>query len=285
MNGIQTRAMLVRLSVSMWTARRYDKKVSDKAAQDFKAGDNAGRYNKMLVAQDAIAKIQKIVGEARDWHYTNTLPWQDDGQRILPAANYLKYTQAIATFRSRFDEVTREFIDSYPSLVEDAKIRLGEMYNVADYPNLGTISEKFAFDVVVSPIPSANDFRVNLNSSEIQRIQDDIEKRSNLALNAAVKDLWERVREKVAKMQERLSSTDAVFRNSLVDNMVEMVELLPRLNLTNDPELEIVRKEIESKLCSFNPQTLREDEVIRGQVAESAQEILDRMSGYCGGGK
>lgn len=285
MNGIQTRAMLVRLSVSMWTARRYDKKVSDKAAQDFKAGDNAGRYNKMLVAQDAIAKIQKIVGEARDWHYTNTLPWQDDGQRILPAANYLKYTQAIAKFRSRFDEVTREFIDSYPSLVEDAKIRLGEMYNVADYPNLGTIAEKFAFDVVVSPIPSANDFRVNLNSSEIQRIQDDIEKRSNLALNAAVKDLWERVREKVAKMQERLSSADAIFRNSLVDNMVEMVELLPRLNLTNDPELEIIRKEIESKLCSFNPQTLREDEVIRGQVAESAQEILDRMSGYCGGGK
>lgn len=282
MNGIQEKAMLVRLSVSMWTARRYDRTVSDKAAKDFKAENNAGRYNKMLVAQESIAKIQKIVGEARDWHYTNTLPWQDDGQRILPAANYLKYTQAVSGFRSRFEAVTREFVNNYPGLVEEARQRLGDMYDSADYPQQSTISEKFGFDVVVSPIPAANDFRVNLNSGEIQRIQDDIEKRANLALTAAVKDLWERVREKVSKMQERLSSKDAVFRNSLVDNMVEMVELLPRLNLTNDPGLEAVRKEIEAKLCSFSPQVLRDDEDVRHQVADDAQAILEKMSGYIG---
>ena len=92
-NGIQNKAMLVRLSVSMWTARRYDRKVSDQAAADFAAKNDAGRYNKMLVAQDAISRMTKIVSEVRDWHYTHTLPWQDDGQRILTATYYLDYTR------------------------------------------------------------------------------------------------------------------------------------------------------------------------------------------------
>lgn len=282
LNGIQNKAMLVRLSVSQWTARRFDKPVSDKAAADFAAKNDAGRYNKILVDPQAIQPITKIVSEVRDWHYTNTLPWQDDGQRILPAANYLNYTRKMSAFKDKFNAAVAKFLDAYPTLVEDARTRLGKMWNQADYPQVSVIKNKFGFDVSVMPIPSGNDFRVSLTDTEVERIQADIEDSVKKSIDGAMTDLWIRLQTAVSNMVNRLSDKDAIFRDTLVSNLSDLVNLLPKLNLTDDPALESIRRDIEAKLVKVAPQTLRNDKEVRTQVANDAQAILDVMSGYIG---
>jgi len=282
LNGIQNKAMLVRLSISQWTARRYDRKVSDQVASDFAAKTDAGRYNKMLISQDAIGRIARIVSGARDWHYTNTLPWQDDGQRILPAANYLDYTRKMSMFKSKFNDVVAEFIDAYPSLVESAKLRLGKMWVATDYPPVSVVKSKFGFDISVMPIPSGDDFRVCINDSEVKRIRADIEASVHKSIHEAMTDLWTRLQTAVSNMAMRLSDKDAIFRDTLVGNLRDLVVLLPKLNLTDDPKLEAIRKDIEAKLVSVAPQTLRDNKEVRAQVASDAQDILDAMSGYIG---
>lgn len=279
---LREKAMLVRLSVSQWTARKYDKRVSEKVAAQYQAEVNAGRYNKVLVAEDAIKAIQKTANEARTYHYENTLPWGDDDSRMLPAANYLSYSEKMRELRANFDNEVSRFIDAYPTLIEDARARLNGMFNAADYPAVFEIERKYSFTVSVMPVPVADDFRVSLQASEIESIRADIQARTNTAQARAMADLWNRLHAAVSHMAEKLSDKDAIFRDSLISNIHELCDLLPRLNVLEDTNLENMRQDIENRLGAYCADSLRTDKTERNQAAKDAQDILTAMSAYMG---
>lgn len=277
---LSNKAMLVRLSISQWTARKYDKTVTNKVARDYGTNPDAGRYNKVLIAQDAIKTITKAANEARTYHYANTALWLDNGYQMLPADHYLKYTEKMREFKSAFDAAVSDFIDAYPDYVDDAKKRLNGMFNAADYPTLSQLRRRYAFDVEVMPLPTRDDFRVSLQASEVEAIQADIEARTKTAMQASLQDLWSRLYGAVSHIAERLSSPDAIFRDSLIGNVAELCGLLPVLNVLNDPNLETMRQTIETKLAGYDPQVLRDSKAARSVAASEAQAILNAMKGY-----
>jgi len=83
--ALSSRAMLCSLSISMWSARKHDPDASQEIAVRHGAQTDAGRYHKVLLPKEALAEIQKIVSDARQEHYFITLPWDDNGYRVLPA--------------------------------------------------------------------------------------------------------------------------------------------------------------------------------------------------------
>ncbi len=267
--NLTSTAMIVNLSISQWTARKYDKNVSKKVEDEYNAHD-AGRYNKILVAKEAIKEIQKVANEARTFHYTNTLPWSENGDRILTAANYFTYTEGLREKHDKFDAVVSKFLSAYPSLKEDAKIRLNGMFNELDYPNLEDLKYKFNFMVHVEPIPDSGDFRVGLKDSEVEKIKEEINDRREELEKKAMRDLWERTYSAVKHMVDRLSNEDAVFRNSLIGNIAELVELLPKLNIGNDKKLMEMTREIENKLLGVDADVLREDKGTRREICGNA---------------
>lgn len=281
-NTLRDKAMLVRLSVSQWTARKYDKRVSANVAAQYQAALSAGRYNKALVADDALKTIQKKINEARTWHYAHTLPWNDDDYRMLPSMEYLHYTEKAREFDADIKALVQTFLVNYPGYVEDAQARLNGMFDPADYPSVEELSHKFRFSVSVLPLPMADDFRVDLQSDEVSRIQADIEHRTAQAQGRANRDLWDRLHTAVSHMAEKLGQSDAIFRDSLVANVQELCELLPRLNVLEDANLDAVRRDIENKLCAHTPNVLRESAIARAETARDASHILDAMAGYMG---
>jgi len=93
-------------------------------------------------------------------------------------------------------------------------------------------------------------------------------------------DLWLRLYKVVEHMVERLSKTEHKFKNSLVTNITELCELLPKLNITDDINLNTTLNEIRTKLTEFTPTTLREDSAIRNKTAREAETILNKMKHY-----
>jgi hypothetical protein len=77
----------------MWSARKHHPEASEQIAQRHGAQPDAGRYHKVLLPKAALAGIQKVVSEARQEHYFITLPWDDNGYRVLPAAAYVEHTE------------------------------------------------------------------------------------------------------------------------------------------------------------------------------------------------
>ena len=71
------------------------------------------------------------------------------------------------------------------------------------------------------------------------------------------------------------------FRDSLIENVRSLLEIMPRLNLTGDAEIERVRQELATKVACHEPEALREDRTLRAEVVDAAAGILSQMEGYC----
>lgn len=280
--NLSDRALLVQLSVSQWTARKYDKKATKEVADANGTTTAVGRYNKSLLPMnDLLDNIHKKTTHIRQRYYDNTLPWGIDGTQMLPTSNYLQFMSDFRKERDEWNILVRNFVDHYDTLKEDAKRILGGLYDPADYPSAVDIRQKFHMDMAVFPVPSA-DFRVSIASDELSRIQQDVERRVAEAQTNAMKDVWQRLFDRVKHMAEKLADPKAIFRDSMVENAREICALLPRLNFTDDPNLEALRQQVEASLI-IHPEALRHDPDLRRDTAAEAKAIMDKMSVFMGG--
>ncbi|HEV2498088.1 MAG TPA: hypothetical protein VGY31_00730 [Terriglobia bacterium] len=251
-HSLSSRVMLSLLSTSVWSARRYDEEASEEIAQRHGAQADAGRYNKVLLPKAALSEIQKIVSEARQEHYFMTLPWDDNGYRVLPAAAYMEHTEKMRALSNRFTPAVETFVSQ---LVEEAKVRLGGLFRGADYPAPEDLRSKFSFETKVTPLPDANDFRVSLGEEEKDRLKRQITAAVEASLQVASRELWQRLYEAVSHMAERLQAyrvteegVEHPFRDSVVTNLMKLVDILPKLNVTADTELERLAAEVRASL-------------------------------------
>lgn len=279
---ITEKAMLARLKVSRWGASKHDKAITEHIAAQHNADPTMGRYSKRLIAKDRLEAIRKIAYDARHHYYEHTLPWLDDGARVLPAALYFDYMAKQNELKAQFETAVEEFVDNYPSILADAANSLGTLFDPADYPPDNDIRGKFSLETAVDPMPSAEDFRVSLSEDENARIREQIQGRLDQGVEGAMQDVYQRMFSAVSHMVERLRAYEIdengkaqnTFRDSLVDNVRSLVELLPKLNITGSNQLEDMRHRLSDKLCQIDAWDLRQDEGQRNQVAASAEAIL-----------
>lgn len=293
---IHSRAMLVRLSVTGWDGRRFDRKITNEVNTSHAASKDAGRYNKALLggkknAPEHAAAIAQG-SSARQVFYAQTLPWADEGWRLLPTANYEKFTDAIRKARASHSQAVEEFLDAYPSLVENARQLLNGMFREADYPTVDALRSKFSFSIEFAPVPSQGDFRLDLPADQLTEIERSTQSRVEQATKDAMNDAWTRLQASVEKIRERLTGVDTegkrkgkakTFRDSLIDNAANLADTLTRLNVTGDPDLEAMRERVANELADLNPKTLRNSPRARADAAKSATDILDAMKGLYGG--
>jgi hypothetical protein len=271
------RALLVQLAISQWTARKFDRRTTEAVAQANNVSDVVGRYNKALLPlNNTLARIHKHTAAIRQEFYKNTLPWGLEGSRILPTENYLSFMQEFRNHKYKWQTLVDEFCDNYGSAKAQAQQVLGTLYDPNDYPDEHAIRNKFSLDMAVFPVPT-NDFRVELSDGELASIQQDIEARVQSASQQAMRDVWERLYEKVTHISNKLSDPSAIFRDSMVENARELCALLPKLNFADDPDLEAMRVDVERKLVSHHPDALRNDPILRADTAKEASAMARKM--------
>lgn len=279
--NLNDRALLVQLSVSQWSARKYDKKVTQEVASANGVASGVGRYNKSLLPMnDMLDNVHKKTTYIRTKFYENTLPWGIEGTMMLPTANYLRFMTDFRKEKSEWELLVNRFIWDYPKLKADAQRILGTMYSESDYPTVDEVKAKFKIDMAIFPVP-ATDFRVQIASDELSRIQQDVEERVKTAQSTAMNEVWTRLFDRVKNMADKLADPSAIFRDSLVENTRELCALLPRLNFADDPHLESMRQEVEAKLFK-HPEALRNDPDLRRDTADEAKVIMDKMKSFMG---
>lgn len=282
-SNLISRAMLASLRISSWSGAKFDPRVTKETNAAHGADADAGRYNKKLIpsGESSFKALARHIAAMRSLHAEQTLAWSDDGWRLLPVANYQKYTDKLRTAKHTYDSLLADFLADYPALQQAAKIKLNGMYHEEDYPS--DVSGKYGFAIEYSPVPSGGDFRVQLSQAEIDVIATRTESRVKTAFEDAHKDAVKRLYECVSRIHERLAQPDAIFRDSLISNASELCDVLSRLNISGDVNLETLRKQTDS-LATVQPDTLRNDAVTRIQTANAAQGILDSMLSVYGKG-
>lgn len=287
---LASKAMLVSLSIRMWEGRKLDKGASAKVTTDAGASATAARVTKSLVAKAALAETATIAGRARAEHYRRALPWADNGTRVLSAVGYLDYCRVMRELRDEFDASVSRFLAAYPAEVERAKIDLGALFDPADYPDASAIRAAFQFARPrILPWPSAADFRVDIGAEALADERARIESDMQELLTGAMRDVVARIVETVGTMAEKLKAfkpaagrgqkSEGIFRDSLVENVRELVAVLPSLNLTGDKRIADIADRM-AALVSNDASVLREHADVRQDVADKAAAIAAEVADY-----
>jgi hypothetical protein len=296
LNPLNEAAMLVCLSTHGWGNRIVAKEEANKTADTHQAQHGMFFTTKKLVPKEAISDVTTAFARFKVFHYENTLPWLDNGYRILPATNYLPYVAAARELKEKAMTAVDKFLTVYPSVRDLAKKRLGTAFRETDYPSSAALKRRWAIEINFVPLPDKNDFRADIPAKELLAISQNIDEQVQHALANAQTDLFQRLYDVVAAMRDKVAGyrvvdgkggkrkVEKAFRDSAISNIRELCELLPKLNFTNDPALTRLTAEVMKDFGNQDPEALREDELLRSTAVSKANAILKKMSAYIGEG-
>lgn len=282
---LQDKAFLIKPSLSRFTPYKFDRNMSAATAQVYGAESGSIRTTKRLVSCQEYKDIEKKDSEIRQFVYHHTRPWLDDGWRILATSMYFEVTEKLSKLFCDRETFVRAFVERWPEIKAEAAISLGEAYNSADFPD--SVESKFSASLDFMPIPRIGDFRLeNVSADDIARIEADTMVKIEEQFKPT--DLWKRVYDSVERISERLHAygsdeTGKVvnkFHDTLIGNLRDLCDILPKLNISGDEALNAMHKRLEQELCFYDPAELRENEIARIDVASAADKILEEVKGW-----
>lgn len=283
---LQKKCMLVAFSASMYTGRKKDKAAAETVSEKYGNEIDLGSFVKQSIPAEYLKSIQSNINEFRVFLYQHTLPWTHKGDLLLTTDLYKKVMDKQRECSLKNESLVNEFLQNYESYKIDAQRRLNGLFNPADYPNIGKIKSKFSWSLDFFPVPSAGNFKVEMVQDEVEKIAADIAIRNDQAVKNAMANVWQRVHDAIKNLSEKMKESrqdktgadvSPIFRDSLIENIKELCDLLPGLNITNDPALETARQDILSDIAQIKPDVLRENKDLRKETAKKADEILNKI--------
>ena len=290
---IATAAVLLDLNVSVWSGRKRDKKTSEEVTTSKGAGSTkAASVIKNLMSDDAdLDAIKAYAQGLRNYVQTNTLTWTDGGTRLLPSRSIFEVTNEIEARAKQFDILVDKFVDNYSIKVSAAAFKLGALFDRTEYPDPQVVRRKFNVRYVISPVPTAGDFRVDVQNDVGEFLQKQYKEAAERRLIDLMRETCERAYETLKHMQERLQATlehegdelgdkrkQPKLYQSMLDNAVEMATMLDRLNVMGDGQLADCAARIRRLVAPLDIKSLRESKDTQASAKKQVEDILSAFS-------
>ena len=272
--------MLVELSISLWTARKLDRKVSNDVDISNSTQTKAGNYHKNLLAgDDSLSAIQKLAGVVRTYHTNITSPWNDSGQRLLPTAKFMEYKQEMARLEREYWDLVNNFLPLYNTKISASAFQLGALFNRDEYPEVEQVEKKFGFNVRYTPLPDSGDFRVDVGNEAMAELKDEYDKLYTSNLEKVTSDAWDRLNKILTQLSFGLRNEDGKkgkVYTSVLENAKELCGLLTYFNVSGDTELEAMRIKLEDTLFSLDANDFKESDFLRSEVKKEVDDMLSK---------
>jgi hypothetical protein len=279
--SIITKTMTVNLQIGIWMGRRLDKEASRELTNDKGADADAARVNTHLIPKEKLQPIVSASGAIRTHFYHKTLPWKDNGDRLLVRGIYMPFIQEHERLVRDFDNAVDHFLTrDYLAAQDQAAFRMGELFRSDVYPHPDQLRRRFYVGLDIDAVTEAGDFRVEMDTDQINSVRRSMEEAMQSRMGKAVQDVWERLASALGHFAEKMNDTDAKFRDTTVKNLEEIVDMLPHMNIFDDPELTRIGEAIKDKLIGFDAKDLRKDPHVRGIAGTEAAKIMEDMAGF-----
>jgi hypothetical protein len=273
--------MIVDLQLSRWSGTKTDPKASKQLTADANAKDGSAIVSKRLVPKEAFTDIVTACNALRAHMSKHTLPWSDNGQRIMTRNIFEIFMSGYGELERQFNAAVAEFITvKYPQARDQASFRMGDLFVESDYPTIEELHRKFQVTLDIDGITEPDDFRVALPQQELDKLKASMEESIQRRLGSAMHDVWLRIAELLEHYIEKIGDEDAIFRDSTVNNLIDLMNILPGLNVTGDPKLREIRQRIMATIGSYTPNDLRKQDTLRATAAKEAREIRDSLNSH-----
>ena len=183
--------------------------------------------------------------------------------------------------QDEFHILVNTFLHGYEWEITQASAKLGDLFDRDEYPSLDSIRTKFGFRLSYIPLPDSGDFRIDIGNEATEQVKSHYQDYYSAQLNNAMNDVWQRTHKALSAMSERLDYSDnddkKIFRDTLVTNVLDMVELLNVCNVNGDGQMTAARMKLEDAFRGVNADALREDEHLRSETKRTVDEVIKSL--------
>ena len=287
--SIASSSVIVELRIGQWTARKKDKRASAVVTHSNNADSGTANVNKKLLghSQDLDA-LQKFTANARNTHYAMTMPWSDLGQRLLPTTLYQKYHHTMTGLQNEFYRMKDAFVKEYDWEVSKAQARLGDLFVHDDYPTPASVASKFRFEIDYEFLKEdSEDHRIQVSNEGLETIKASDRAFYERRYNSAMNDIWKRTHKALTNMSQKLATEgedvrlnkqgSQVFRDSMVENVLDMVDMLSACNVGNDSQMEAMRLQLDESLHGVTADGLRTSASLRAETKTAVDEAIANL--------
>lgn len=199
------------------------------------------------------------------------------GTKLLPAACVEQFVKADQSFKDKVDEVWMQWADDeYPQWLATAPERMGGLFDPQDFPALSDCKERFICDVTMAPLGNAEQVqRISLLSPDMKEL---MEQATNDAFAKGVaesnKKNWQDIMTPLKHLVATLEKPKKVIRDTLIGNIISIVEMLPQVNLSGDPQLAELAEKAKAGLCKLTPEDLRKSTDTQNEAIKVAKALV-----------
>ena len=285
---LKSKALMVRLVRKKLNRNKMDKDLGVLLRDMKKVSEaSAVRVNKSLFSKTCTDAYMKVYNDGSKYFSRVTLPWDDRGWRLLGIELFEDFQKSVKQYTKQYREKVLDFIENIEVHIEDSKSMLGEAFCIDDYkflaPN-GSVDrdyllEQFAFEVEFNTVTSGEDLRASLTEDDRHIIAEQINKQAQENFQRANKHIITSLHECILAIHDRLCEDENVFRDTLITNLEDLCDLIPKMNIAGDPKINDLAERAKKGLTKWEPAVLRDVPTLRRDVSNEAKKILKDMDG------
>lgn len=281
--NLDEKAVLVQVKRRMYSPYKLDEAESK--------AYGAGNVNKHLFqgtdnrVKVAISKYTEVYTYVKD----NTVPWTT-GVELLNINHYMDFTRGL---RERIDAANAAVADLVANWDTEVQRDLKRLQDIAyakgkpnladpnDYPDADEVAARFGIEVRYMPVPTTGDFRVGISDEDKASLQRQLDDATTNATKHVLNQMIEPMQRAVKKLTVPIGDDGSIFRDSLIDNMVDVADRMARVNVSDDPQITERIKDLQSLVNVYanNKDVLRNSQSVREKAATQIDDLMSQMAG------
>lgn len=278
-------AMIIYLNVSRYRQQVLDKKVSAETADRYEAKRGALKAYKLLLPKRFTERLNKITRAARDYVATMTVSSLRNGERLVPMGLVQIVMEELGHMQREFYEALDEACENLDAAILEASEELREAWNEADYPTGAAFREAHEFEFSLAPIPDSAGLSKVIQTAlgaEVERYTERLEADNQAMLKKAQDELVTRVKAAISNLEDKASkpSNETKIYPSLIDNIRDLVDLVPHMNLSGDPRIDQLGADLRKRFANLNADNIKLFPSAREEARDNSRAVLDNMKSW-----
>ena len=253
------------------------------AAESFDAEGNSISASKKLIdaKHDAYKALTTLKSQITKYWKDHSLAFPEPGIRLIKQEQIEEFDSVLGGYREQLEASVRLLSDHYAEIKDAARVRLGSLFDLDDYPS--ALNEEFQ---VSWDFPSVDppEYLSRLNPQLYEEQSRQVAQRFEQAVEVAEQTFMEELDRLVNHLAERLSGQEdgrpKIFRDSAVTNLNEFFARFKSLNVGSNGELDELVGRCEQLVTGVDPGGLRTSETLRRSLStnlSTVQSSLDQL--------
>jgi hypothetical protein len=283
-NDLRQTMGAVKLSFSwLGTQRKLSDAQTAAAASTFEASTDLLTASKRLIdtKTPAYRELTAIKSQASAYWRSMTLPYPQEGVRLIRQADVAAFEDKMREFRERLEAAAANLQLEYETLKNSAREKLGALYNPQDYPTSldGVFRISWEYPAVEPPNYLMS-FNPELYAQEQARVQRRFETAVVMAEDAFAAKLEELIGHLLERLTDEPDGTKKTFKASAIENFQEFYSEFQRMNVRSNAELERLVERATNIVSGVDAKELRKNDDIRRTISDQMNEVKTALNSF-----